>query len=377
MMLRTGCCLAALVFLSSSALPQTMTLAEARARIPDRPIPEFWCGDVSGLEARWAKLRLGHVSTVAVTPGRRLVRLISYGEPEALPRHANFNSAVGAHEPSAYLDKKARHRPVVLFVGPVHGQEVEGLTGLVNLVQVMETGSDLRGTPQPRLRSLGQQCRLLIIPTGNPDGVARFEPRMLIGMDELDLRFWGQGSWSDGTVCDWPQVKRLHPMRGEKVGFLGCYFNDAGVNPMHDEFFAPMSSEAPAILQLAMQEGPDLATSLHSHESDPAILRPAYVPVEIQREARALAERLSRRLADSGLPHGSLFTPQIEGGVSPDPFNLASALYHVSGAVAFTFECPHGLRADRACHVTPTQILDLQLALYESMLEYALDSRAK
>ena len=60
-----------------------------------------------------------------------------------------------------------------------------------------------------------------------------------------DLRFWGQGTWKDGTLCDWPACKRQHPMAGENIGFLGCYFNDAGINPMHDEFFAPMSPEAP------------------------------------------------------------------------------------------------------------------------------------
>jgi hypothetical protein len=196
---------------------------------------------------------------------------------------------------------------------------------------------------------------------------------MLLGMEELDLRFWGQGSWKDGTVNDWPQVKRLHPMVGERVGFLGCYFNDAGINPMHDEFFAPMCSETAAILRLAREEGPDMATSLHSHESQPAILRPAYVPAEVQLEARRLAARFYARLAQLGLPHEAKpFEVESEHGNPPESFNLVSALYHVSGAVAFTFECPHGLRGDRACHVTPTQILDLQLALYQCMMEQAL-----
>ena len=36
-----------------------------------------------------------------------------------------------------------RKKPVVFFVGPVHGHEVEALTGLVNLIHIMETGRDL------------------------------------------------------------------------------------------------------------------------------------------------------------------------------------------------------------------------------------------
>jgi hypothetical protein len=271
------------------------------------------------------------------------------------------------------MDKAARKRPVVFFVGPVHGHEVEGLTGLVNLVHVMETGADLLGRNQERLQELGGQCRLLIVPAGNPDGIARFEPRMLHGMDSNDLRFWGQGTWKDDTFCDWPQCKRQHPMTGDNVGFLGCYFNDAGINPMHDEFFAPMGPEAPALLKIAREEGPDLAVSLHSHESRPALLRPAYLPAEVQQDIQSLSRECYTLMGQRGLPHDEPFKVSPEGGRHPDSFNLTSALYHVSGAGSFTFECPHGLRG--ACQVTPEQILDIQLTLYEAMLRHELDKR--
>ena len=33
---------------------------------------------------------------------------------------------------------------MILFVGPVHGQETEALTGLCNLIHIMEPGKDLR-----------------------------------------------------------------------------------------------------------------------------------------------------------------------------------------------------------------------------------------
>ena len=70
----------------------------------------------------------------------------AHGEP--LASRANFNSAIGAQAPSAYRDKAARQKPVLLFIGPVYGHEVEGLTGLLNLVQILETGRDLRGGSQ-------------------------------------------------------------------------------------------------------------------------------------------------------------------------------------------------------------------------------------
>lgn len=353
--------------------PERMTYAQAKSRILQRQLPAFWIGDVKGLTGRFESLTRGAVTVVAISPGGRPMHLITYGEKELVEHKANFNSAIGARLPSAYMNKAARKKPVVFFMGPVHGHEVEALTGLVNLIEIMETGKDLRGRDQSHLQQLGLQCRLLILPAGSPDGIARFEPRSLQGMEQNDLRFWGQGTWSDDTLCGWPHVKRQHPLVGDNVGFLGCYFNDAGINPMHDEFFAPMGPEAPAILKIAREEGPELAVSFHSHEPTPAVLRPAYMPMSIQQDVRALAETYYALLKERDLPHSSLPQVRAEDDKSPSAFNLTSALYHVSGATPFTFECPHGIKG--LCEVTHEQILDIQLTLYEAMLQHELDKK--
>lgn len=354
---------------------ERVTLEEARRAIPKRVLPPFWVGDVAGLTERFKKVKKGKVRIIARSPGGRPVHLLAYGEPERQASDANFNSALGARNPAAYLDKQARKKPVILLIGPVHGHEVEALTGLVNLVEIMETGRDLRGKAQPVLQDLGRRCRLLIIPDGNPDGIARFAPRSLIGMTLRDLRFWGQGTWADDTLCGWPESKALHPMAGPQAGFVGCYFNDIGVNPMHDEFLAPISTEAPAILKVARAEGPDLAVSLHSHANVPALLRPAYVTLEVQEDIRSLAEKYYQLMAQRGLPHARPFEVKPDGGQRPAPFNLTSAVYHISGARTFTFECPHGMSGERACKVTCEQILDVQLTLYEAMMRYELDRK--
>jgi hypothetical protein len=329
-----------------------MTLDEARSRIPERALPGFWCGDLGRLDECLSSVRAGNVSVLATSPGGRPIYLVTYGERERAGGQANFNSAVAAREPAVYMDKGARTRPVLLFVGPVHGQEVEALTGLANFIRVMETGADLRGTPQPELKALGERCRLLIIPTGNPDGVARFEPRTLHNMEGDDIRFWGQGTWSDGWLCGWPQCKRLHPMRGEQVGFLGCYYDDAGVNPMHDEFTAPMSVSASAILDVARKEAPDLTVLLHSSSHPPHFARPAYTPLETQAQAASLCALLKTNLEPLDIPCGSPPEPRAEGCEHPASFNLTSALYHVCGGVPFTFECPHGVRSTSSSRST-------------------------
>lgn len=50
-------------------------------------------------------------------------------------------------------------------------------------------------------------------------------------------------------------------------------------------------------------------------------------------------------------------------------------MYHVSGATAFTRECPHGIAGERMCQVSFDEIVDVQLVLYETMLAHAIDRK--
>jgi hypothetical protein len=138
-----------------------------------------------------------------------------------------------------------------------------------------------------------------------------------------------------------------------------------------------MGPEAPVILKVAAEEGPDLAVSLHSHQSAPAVLRPAYLTTEVQEAVGSLAEQYYGLLEERALPHGGVPGVSPEGGEHPAPFNLTSALYHTSGATSFTFECPHGTIGERACEVSCEQILDIQLTLYEAMMRWALEQKGQ
>ena len=167
-------------------------------------------------------------------------------------------------------------------------------------------------------------------------------------------------------------------MKGD-VGILGAYFNDDGVNLMHDDFFLPMARETGAILRLARREAPDVAVSLHSHENPPVVLQTSYVPAFMKERIRDFSARLKVRHEQQGLPYGSVLEPQADDP-HPGPrssFNLTSALHHVSGAMALTFECSHGSVSEESPTplVSHAQILDVQLTLYEEVLGFAFENR--
>ena len=358
-----------------------MTYKEAINRIPSREIPDFWLVDNDKVDKYISELKIGKTSELARTNSGRALFLVEYGEHEPVERLANFNSAVGAHEVSAYMDKDLRKKPVAFFIGPVHGHELEGLAGLMNFINIIETGKDLRGISHSRLYELAHKCRLLILPNGNPDGSARFEPKSLQGMERIDIQFWGQGTWSsDNTLCGWPQSKRLHPMNGQEVGFLGCYFNNDGINPMHDEFFSPMGEEARVILEIARQEGPDITVSLHSFGNPPELLRPSWVPPSVQRQVHALAMDFYELCRQRQLPFSKSHNKaELTPVSSSQAFNMISAIYHSSGGIPFTFESPHGVKDGweprDECQIDFDDLVNIQLTLYETMLEYAISKK--
>lgn len=166
------------------------------------------------------------------------------------------------------------------------------------------------------------------------------------------------------------------------VGILGGYYNDDGINMMHDDFFAPMAAETKAILDIARTEAPDICVSLHSHQNPPRILPAAYVPWFMKKRVNELTRQLNLKHKNSGLAYTNedwIGEPSVEDKDFPpkSSFNLISALHQISGTMAFTFECPHGTVpvANQKPIVTHDDILDIQLILYEEMLDYVIENR--
>jgi hypothetical protein len=344
-------------------------------------IPGFFRSKLSDIQHEIDNLKTGKVKTIATSPGGLPVYALFYGKKDDFKSQANYNSAVAAQNPAYYAQKDSTTKPVVFFVGPVHGQEVEGIVGLINLIHIAETGKDYRGKDWTSLQNKLKQCRTIIIPCGNPDGRKRCPYDSFLGLPTKIMTKYGQGTHKDGTSWGWPQAKSVHPMKGD-VGILGAYFNDEGINLMQDEYFKPMAKETEAILEMARTEAPDITVSLHSHENRPVILQPAFVPMFMKERVHVMAQNLNQHLKKAGLvywPDDWFWTPKPDDETFPPKttFNLVGALYHISGTTSFTFECSHGCTSENAPKpfVTYNDILDIQLTLYDEIFNTALNKR--
>jgi hypothetical protein len=369
------------VFLSRSGNVFSQTVLDAGDPPNNTNIPGFFVSKLPDIEAELAAVKSGKVETIAVSPGGLSVYAVYYGEKDNLHSQANYNSAVGARNPAFYAKKTKETKPVVFFLGPVHGHEVEGMVGLTNLIHIAETGKDLRGKEWTELKRNLDRCRVIIIPCGNPDARKRCPYDSFVGLPGETMTKYGQGTRKDGTLWRWPHVKAVHPLKGD-VDILGAYFNDNGINIMHDDFFFPMAEETKAILKIARDEAPDMTVSLHSHNYPPCIVQPAHQPFFMKERVAVLANRLNERYTNLGLPcmaNGWQMKASVDDEKFPprSSFNLVSALHHISGTMSFTFESCHGTIDDKIKMpaVNYDNILDIQLNLYQEMLNYLMENR--
>lgn len=328
----------------------------------------FWITGIDDVERMLSEIKKGEVKVLCTSAGGRTVKYVTYGEKEDLHRKANYSSACGAHDPSCYADKSGK-RPILMLIGATHGQETEGVAAIMNLISLLETGKDLRGKSVSSVTDAFKKCgcRLIIVPIYNIDGRARCVPDSMIDETPEGLRHHGQGNWKDGSLCGWPGCKKIHPIK-DAAGFLGAYFNDDGVNLMHDNFFAPMARETEALMRLCDSESPDCVIGLHGgSNSTNELLQPDYVPKYINRAVYDLASEIAANQTALGLKSHVHPIPETEKTVPPS-FNLTTAIHHVCGAVSSTYESNEGLIDKNA--FTAEEILLHHYCLFKGMFEH-------
>jgi len=330
----------------------------------------FWKSSLADIDETMKQVKLGNKRVLAHSAGGREIYMVEYGEKEDFGRKANYGSACGAGNLEHYARKGKGAKPVLMFVGGVHGGELEGIVAIMNLIHLLETGEDYRGKRHDYIFEHAHKFRLLLIPCMNPDGRARLPIDMLIDVTSDKCTYYMQGTWKDGTLCSWPDCKAVHPIKDDS-DFLGSYFNDDGVNLMHDNFFAPMARETSALLEVADLEAPDFTVQFHGGANSEIHLYPIYyLPQLILQKHQAFNLQLAEAYARVGLPYYVIDQLTPDAGVSsPPPFNLTSAIHHVCGGMSMTFESNMGLAAP-GTKLSADEIMDSHFVLFEQAFRF-------
>ena len=331
----------------------------------------FWKTTLRDIDETIQDLKYGKVVRQGESAGGRPIYLIEYGKKNDLQRTANLSSALGGSDRKCYADKSGPdYRPTILLVGCIHGGEFEGVAALNNLIKIFETGSDFKGEKNEFLHNIYKEANILIIPCLNPDGRARLDFPSMVGKSFEELRLYNQGTWKDGTLCGWPDCKRIHPIK-EHCDFLGGYFNDDGINLMHDDFFLKKSSENEFLFDIANEYVPDLTILLHGGDNTPpCILKPTHAPMRIKEDILVLENMIKERGEKEDLFFYITKLDRGEEKLNGGSFNLTSAITHLCGEPCVTFESNQGLINHKRKALTYDEIYRTHMILFEESIKY-------
>ena len=338
----------------------------------EKVLPEYWRSTIEDLEDTLKLVKKGTVKQVGVSAGKRPIYKIEYGKSNVKLGRANLSSALGARDIKCFADKTGEdYVPTLFLCGSVHGGEFEGTMALLNLIKLMETGTDYAGVEHPELLSLMEQIHLVLIPIANPDGRSRVPYRSVVGMSFEEFRYYDQGTWKNGELCGWPGCKTIHPIKDE-CEFLGAYFNDDGVNMVHEDFFGKVSNESTALLDVCRYDVPDLTIQLHGGTNALSGIVPTeYSSEQNVEKCNTLANTVKAVCEAEGIPCAA-----YKVGVMNTAFGITGAMYHVSGAPAVTFESNQGLDYGKVI-CTYDQIYRSHILLFEESAKFVLATKVK
>lgn len=301
--------------------------------------PEWWKSELSDIEEAAASVKKGTVRVIGKSAGGRNIYLFEYGERDCYERTANYSSSLGCYKPETY--KQNRH-PHIMIVTGEHGGEWEGIVSGLNLIRIFETGADYAGTPHPDLASWPERAYVALVMTANPDGRARVKYRTVVGMDRISFRKEDQGIWNSGEHCEWPDVKAVHPILG-KVQKLGGYFNDDGVNLVHDNFVNPMAEETRALLKTVGEIAPDIIVDMHGHGGTGGghLIPSTHQCTQCYESCYEFSIRWAENMLAKGYP---AFPFKLETDRLKTPrFNLQDAMHVTCGAMVMVYESDQGV----------------------------------
>ena len=334
-------------------------------------IPPYWITNREKVNSYLeTKVRKGKTFIAGKSAGGRDIYAYEWGEKEDLPQTVSFSSAFAAGKPERYTRAPERKKLSLFIYGAIHGAEIEGTAGLMNLINLLEYGVDLRGRQNEALLKLAENYRIVIVPLAQPDGRVRFRRDSLVGQDLEVYQYYTHGIWKDGSPCKYPAHKEIMPLPVKEFKQLGAYFNDCGVNCQHDDFFGNPQPEVKNLIRLVHDERPDCILSCHACQADPGMGRPASILTEdgLLMEQQIAAAVLSRQQRAGLHPYHRLNLRQSKA------FLLQDILYLASAGLPLLYEFPHGCTNVPFTH---EEIIDLGLLLFEEIMKFGMETRFK
>ena len=325
--------------------------------------PDFYPTRLDELDAFLGKLKEGDVRAFGTSAGGRPLHVVTYGDKEKVVRRAPLSAALESGKPETFYGETARQ--VLMIVCTIHGGEMEGIAGAANLMNVLETGKDLKGKAWPDVRRDAATLRLVIVPCANPDGRAH------IPDDKDDPTTWTEeevheyrhGRYRGGEPATWPKCKAPLPADEDDYEYFGGYMNDAHVIPDHGYFLGPeLAPEAHALIELALDEHAHCVLDCHSCESGPFMICGSEVLPKAICEAQFRADGAVR---DRWRERSLGAKPWTVTGKS-QTLSLRELYWFIAGAQTHTFEAPNGMYPGNLW--THDRIVDMYLTLFEVFL---------
>ena len=342
-----------------------------------RDCPKWWLATPKLASKLIKGLKKADVKRIGKSAGGHEIIAIAYGAREGTgATNDNLQSSLAATVtdpdptsifPETFYGASRRSRPVVALQGDIHGGEITGTVASLNLCSVIETGKDLRGRKWGRLRELARASRVLIIPWLNPDGAYRWPlPNPSGAPIDLYTRCL-QGVTKDGQALAYLEAKSTFPLSPKKMAFLGCYYNDNGVNLQYDFCRPHRQPETVAWMEYYQAERPDGVVNWHCNAGTMMGPPEYYLPPGFQHELSRLAGAVRGRIARDGIRTGRLSWAGLPGLGKP-VLDQSTAIYHVCGGVPILCELPSGTAN---APYTPDEMLDIGLVAIEEVLAYA------
>lgn len=352
-------------------------------------IPAFWQATTAEVEAFLKnKVKKGKVELLGESAGGRPIYGVTYGTPRQGTGGTTLSGSASINKIAAYRGEDC-DKKVYMSISGVHGFELEGIVGSINLLSVLETGKDLNGTEWPEIVAmLDSLDRIIILPLCNPDGRDRVPIRMekFRGHEPRAFHvheYLNTGGRDGGKLIGWPACKEYIPIAFDEFEFPGSYPNDNGYNLMHDNFFGDMQPENEIIFGVADREKPDVIMNMHTGVSRDdyfmEMLHPsvAVYPPMLYNVSRDFFKSLHTALTLKGLKK----TMDVQKETTPKRvnksgcMNMTSALAFHCGALAVTVEAPsHGYTGvyddGTPVQVSPEKSLTEQLTAHQAAMGF-------